>query len=592
MIWEACFLHKRKLLFHFLYKMITEKVTKRIAILGGGPSGLFVFKRLVESNRTDFEIDIFESKKQLGAGMPYSQDGANYEHVTNVSDNEIPEIVTSIQEWVQTLPDETLSKFNVERENFNEFKVLPRLLFGQYLSAQFDLLLEKAEKAGIVTRVHFGSKVLDIIDQPNLEKVNVEIAGKGILPFDHVIICTGHKWPAKHEGVVPGYFDSPYPPAKLKLKLNHAVAIKGSSLTAIDAIRTLARSNGSFQKEKDGKLSFHPSPDCPEFRIIMHSRNGLLPAVRFHLEEPLLSTDSILSKEELDAHIKENGGFLSLDYIFDKDFKEMFPEKDPAFYELIKDMSIENFVEAMMGFREKAEPFQLFKAEYVEAEQSIKRKESVYWKEMLAVLSFAMNYPAKYLSAEDMLRLQKTLMPLISIVIAFAPQSSCDELLALHDAGRLDIISVGEDSSAEPEEKGGVCYHYTDESDQPRSVYYKTFVDCVGQPHLSFKEFPFKSMVTNKTVSPARIKFRSPEKGIEAMAKDNKKVELSADGDYYLKVPGITINDSFQVVDKEGVVNDRIYIMAVPYIGGYNPDYSGLDFCEQSSESIVEGILG
>ena len=98
---------------------------------------MFVFKRLVESNRTDFEIDIFESKKQLGAGMPYSTDGANDEHVTNVSDNEIPEIVTSIEEWVQTLPDETLSKFNIEREKFNEFKVLPRLLFGQYLSAQF-----------------------------------------------------------------------------------------------------------------------------------------------------------------------------------------------------------------------------------------------------------------------------------------------------------------------------------------------------------------------------------------------------------------------------------------------------------------------
>lgn len=35
-----------------------------------------------------------------------------------------------------------------------------------------------------------------------------------------------------------------------------------------------------------------------------------------------------------------------------------------------------------------------------------------------------MNYPAKHFSAEDMLRLQKTLMLLIAVVIAFVPQSS------------------------------------------------------------------------------------------------------------------------------------------------------------------------
>ena len=124
-----------------------------------------------------------------------------------------------------------------------------------------------------------------------------------------------------------------------------------------------------------------------------------------------------------------------------------------------------------MASREHAEPFKLFKAEYKEAEQLIKKEKSIYWKEMLAVLSFVINYPAKYFSAEDMTRHQKVLMLLISIVIAFVPQSSCEELLALHDAGKLDIIPVEKDSNAEPESKGGVTYHYTDESDQEQSVY-------------------------------------------------------------------------------------------------------------------------
>ncbi len=52
---------------------------KRIAILGGGPSGLFVFKRLVEASPRNIEIEIFEKKKELGSGMPYSREGASDE---------------------------------------------------------------------------------------------------------------------------------------------------------------------------------------------------------------------------------------------------------------------------------------------------------------------------------------------------------------------------------------------------------------------------------------------------------------------------------------------------------------------------------
>lgn len=32
-------------------------------------------------------------------------------------------------------------------------------------------------------------------------------------------------------------------------------------------------------------------------------------------------------------------------------------------------------------------------------------------------------------------------------------------------------------------------------------------------------------------------------------------------------------------------------MMAVPYIGGYNPDYSGLNFSEEASATIVKALL-
>ena len=73
---------------------------KRIGLLGGGPAALFMFKRIVEEGPGDTEVTVFERRDQLGAGMPYSIVGAGNEHITNVSDNEIPELGTSVKEWL------------------------------------------------------------------------------------------------------------------------------------------------------------------------------------------------------------------------------------------------------------------------------------------------------------------------------------------------------------------------------------------------------------------------------------------------------------------------------------------------------------
>lgn len=563
---------------------------KRIAIIGGGPSGLFVFKRLVESHAKNISIDIFEKKKELGPGMPYSYEGANEEHITNVSGNEIPELEKSVTAWIKGLEPETLKRFDIDAERFNGYKVMPRLLFGQYLSYQFSALEKKAKEKGIPVTIHRGILVKDIAD--NAEQKLVKVVGdkfdSGL--YHQVIICTGHHWPTVHEGAVKDFFDSPYPPSKLAMKKNHPVAIRGSSLTAIDAVRTLAKHNGEFIIDKNDKVTFRLFDESKGFKMVLHSREGMLPAVRFHLEDSHLGKGSILSNEEIEKNKKENEGFLSLDFVFEKNFKTPIKENDPAFYKKIKGMNMEEFVGFVMHARESVDAFDLLYGEYIEAEKSINRKESIYWKEMLGVLSFVMNYPAKYFSAEDMLRLNKILHPLISIVIAYAPQSSVEEMLALHEAGVLEIISVGHDSYVEPDKKAGAHYTYTGPLHQQKSTHYKTYIDAVGQPHLSYSSFPFKSLIDHKTISPAKIKFRDSRAAEMEKEAGNKNVIIDKNG-CYLNVPGIAINDNFQALDEFGAYNDRVFIMAVPYIAGYNPDYSGLDFCEAASKFIVQNIL-
>lgn len=568
--------------------MDTERTRKHVAIIGGGPAGLYVMKHLLRSGHDDLHITVFERKERLGEGMPYSHAGAAREHVTNVSGNEVPELETTLEDWMEHCPDEMLEAYGIDLARFHAFKVVPRLLFGAYLADQFALLLERAAQKGIAVETFLQTVVKDVTDMPDSRQVAVRLNDDRTLRFDHVVIATGHHWPATHEEHVKGWYDAPYPPARIALQVNHPVAIKGASLTAIDAIKTLARSNGTFLYEND-TVVFRPSAQSPDFRIVLHSRSGLLPAVRFHLDEPGTPSGLAVSQEAISAMREENDGFIPLDLIFEHYFKAFIRERDPERYERIREWNMEQFVSEVLEMRERIDPFQLFRAEFAEAEKSIARRQSIHWKELLSHLSFAMNYPAKYFPAEDMLRLRQTLMPLIGVIIASVPQSSAKEMLALYDAGVLEVRAVGADCSFDPHPQEGVVVSFTGEDGSSHSEHYRTYIDCSGQRHFSCGDFPFKGLCDGRSLSAARLKFRSPEQARLHMQEDPESVVQEKD-DYFLKVPGVMINDYFQLLDVYGALNERICIMAVPYIGGYNPDYSGLDFCDAAAERIVAAL--
>jgi hypothetical protein len=562
--------------------MSVKRTRIHLAIVGGGPSALFLYKHLISAGIKGLAIDIFEKDAMIGAGMPYSSKGASAEHSTNVSASELPELVLPFEDWLKQLPETSLKKHMGKNE------VLPRLLLGQYLAVQFDLLLAMGKKTGVDTRIFLDTPIDDIHDQPDANKVELIEKNKNRRTYDCVIICTGHCWPNTYENTIPGYYDSPYPPSKLNQQFDHPVAIRGASLTAVDAMRTLALANGEFAKTPDGQLKYKCSSDG--FKIIMHSINGLLPALRFYQEDrDVNNIQKLLPADLIERSRKINQGFLPLDLVFEQGFKVPLREKDPVLYEKIKDLRLETFVDWVMHGREKIDAFALLKAECAEAETSIRRQQPIHWKALLADLSAAMNYAAKHFSAEDMLRLRKKLMPLISIVIASLPQGLAQEVLAMHEAGRLDLIGITEPSEIRPLKEGGIQYLYVDEAGNSIDRQYATFVDCIGQPSLSLDDFPFRSLVRCGTVSRAYLKFRDPDAGRSEMEKQEQPVH-SEKKDFYLEVPGLAINDEFQVLNTSSEANPRVYIMAVPYIGGYNPDYSGLDFCYEASRRIVGSL--
>lgn len=564
---------------------------RSLAIIGGGPAGLLLLKNLVDENISLDHIYIFEKNDRLGCGMPYGAMGSNREHIANVSSNELPKFEIDFKEYATKHPPQGFPDF-YNNGQFNPYQVLPRLLLGDYLEFSFKYYIKKARESGINVTLKLNCPVDDIIKNNDDHNYLVKTAKDNVVACI-VVLCTGHYWPKSFEKTTKGWYDSPYPPSKFSEKTDFTVAIRGTSLTAVDAVKTLARLNGTFinnDDDDDDSLTYQLDEKAQNFKIEMFSTGGFLPALRFHSEDEAYSSNWMMSLDEIYDYKEKNGGFIDLDYVFERSFKKPLEKRDPKFYNKIKDLNIEDFVEEMMSLRKELDSFTLFRAEYREAEKSISRHSSIGWKEALAAFSYSMNYPAKHFSAEDMLRLRKSVMPLITVIIASLPQSSYHELMALYDAGILSLTQVDKDSYVEPHQEKGGTYHYHSADGKKVEQYYEMFVDAIGQRPLELKDLPFKGLAESNLVTSAYIRFRNAQEAIEQIKNQNPNVYKGFNDQYYLNVNGLEINDHFQSLDPYGAIVNNLYVMAVPFIGGLNPDYSGLDFCDTAGARIAKSI--
>lgn len=444
------------------------------------------------------------------------------EHLANVSANELPALLEDFISYVVKYSRDCFGNY-YNNGKINPYQVIPRLLLGNYLEYSFWQYISQAKKMGISIEVLLESKVQDIIPGQEGQFYRLVLEDSNV-HADKVVLCTGHLWPRSFEGHVKGWFDSPYPPSKLSLRVNFPIAVRGASLTAVDAIKTLARANGRFTHNKDGDHIYTLHEGSPNFRIDLFSIRGFLPSLRFHSQNDAFSPEWTMTLDEIHEYKRLHGGFVDLDYVFEKNFKRSLQRMDPEFYESIKDTDIEGFVDKMLEFRNQMDSVELFRAEFKEAEKSIRRHQSISWKEALASFSYTVNYPAKHFSAEDMARLKNILMPLISIIIAALPQESYHEIIALYDQGLLRTIAVGNDSKVVPDEKVGGChYRYYDDNGRMIEENYKVFIDAIGQRPLCFNDLQFDGLKRG-TITPGFLYFRDAKKAIELFNKGGDNI--------------------------------------------------------------------
>lgn len=570
-----------------------------LAIIGSGPSCIYLLKHLLQRSDTFRDqlasIDVFEKGDEPGAGMPYSPATTDRYNMSNISSEELPGLTCSFADWLRNLDGARLEGFGIAPGEVREDEVYPRLALGAYFRAQYLALAEALERAGIRLRTHTRCKIVDVREADD-GAVLVEDGGREFR-FDRVAIATGHYW-SEDDEPERGYYVSPWPIAKLlpnaDERFNFTIGTLGASLSAFDVVTSLAHRHGHFQKQADGRLVFHPHPDARDFKIVMHATDGLLPHLQYAQARPLREIERHVSERELLA-MRDAQGFLRLDTYFDRVCRPVLAtafekngEHELAAFLREPGVGIVEFCERMKQTHQYDDPFAGMRAELREASASLHGDRPIHWKENFDDLMYTLNFYAEYLPAEDHLTLQDKVLACLMNVIAALPLPSAHILLALHEAGRVELCAgraeVQEAKAGERETRVRV----TDEKDHETQKSYRLFVNCAGQKPLEPADFPFPSLHQTGRVRAARAPFLDPANVGDVPAKRRESI-FRENGKTYYAMGGVEVDHKYALVGKDGRASQRIFDLAFPHTSGKRPYSYGLQACDVTARLTVAG---
>jgi uncharacterized NAD(P)/FAD-binding protein YdhS len=519
---------------------------KTVAFVGGGPTMIYTLHAFVGHVAGPVAVTIYEEQASLGRGTPYRPGWNDPAMLSNIASIEIPPIEQTLVDWLQAQPDSVLAKLEVERQAIGERTFYPRLVLGEYFHSQIGKLIARAEARGIDVTLRMRCRVSDVRNESTGMALTVT-SGRGessIERFDHVVLATGHQWPASPE-IRPGYFASPWPASALSKIPPVEIGVRGTSLTAIDATVALSVVHGEFVEDTPDGLRYQPAPGTENFHITMMSRKGLLPEADFYGPipyEPL----AIFTGAAMDRLIDDGAGEL-LDKVFALFQQELLTaDPDYAAKTGLPGASLEEFHDSYFADRAHSDPFAWAASNLREAQDNYKNHVTVPWRYAILRMHEVVEKLVPYLEGEDYQRFSRYFKPVFIDDYATVPHKSIKRLLALHDAGKLDVLAIGDTyriDSYRPE--GGAQVQYGG----ARRVF-PVFIEATGQKPLPAKEFPFPSLIRQGIIHDYGPAESGPSRGV------------AIDAAYH------PISDDIPI--------DRLFCLSLPFILGRHPFHQGI----------------
>lgn len=454
----------------------------RIAIVGGGPTAVYTVKHLLQK-ADRLHITVFEAGQVAGCGIPYSEQHNTPDMMANIPAIEVPPVLTSLVDWLRSADNRLLRRFDVVRDQIGERDFYPRILLGAYYSDQLSRLVSAGDQAGQIVSVEIATRVIDIKpDQSGFTVFVTHQADKKRRRFDAVIMATGHLTDIEKPRRTGGLYRSPYPVQDLELGSDRAALVLGASLSAIDAVVALASRYGSFTGEGDA-LAYQPKSAAP-LRLVMASRKGIIPDADFFYpipQEPLM----IFTPSRLEA-MKQGGktGFLAKAM---KLFKQQLAADDPDFlHQLgVRRFTPEAFAKGYFALRKARQGFDAIADNLAEAKLNYRNRKIVMWRYTLMRAHEVFADIVPFLDRKDLARFRRHLVPVFADAYGCVPHLSIQRLLALHKAGCLEVVALGD--------RGTIRYGagvFTLAAGAPEQTF-GTLIDARGQDTASISELGF-----------------------------------------------------------------------------------------------------
>ena len=208
--------------------MSTSTATSRIAILGGGFSGIMTAVNLARLGESQPQITIVNEHRPTGRGVAYGT--RRIEHLLNVAARNMsafPDQPDHLVNWLRTRSDFDLTPDNELRERF-----IPRMIYGDYLKSLAHHYLPNAE--------FVSSEAVDVSADGT-----ITLASGGTLQAERIVLATGNEAPAGLPGsetlaAHAAWAGNPWLPWHEKLPPDTGtIMLLGTGLTTVDAIITL-----------------------------------------------------------------------------------------------------------------------------------------------------------------------------------------------------------------------------------------------------------------------------------------------------------------------------------------------------------------
>jgi hypothetical protein len=209
---------------------------------------------------------------------------------------------------------------------------------------------------------------------------------------------------------------------------------------------------------------------------------------------------------------------------------------------------VESFGETYFADRAAADPFDWAQANLEEARRNHAAEITVPWRYAILRMHEVIGAIAPHLDAAQFDRFERHLKPVFVDDYGAVPHASIARLLALHRAGKLQVLALGDDYRLDTQPAEGCGGAVVREGVRR---HFPVFIEATGQKPLSASAFPFPSLLAQGVITDA------------------------APGDASTAVRGVALDDEFHPV-ADHVPADRLFCLSLPFLMGRHPFVQGI----------------